>query len=214
MIHYARPARALAASLAFLAGFVDATGFLALGGFFVSFMSGNSTRLGVSLGQGSPEALLAAGLIVAFVIGVIAASLLRRTLHKGRQAAVLCLVAGLLVAAAILHAAGASWACGLVMAMAMGAENGVFERNGEVSIGLTYMTGALVKFGQRLAATLMGARTFAWAPYLMLWASLVAGAFSGAFAFRFIGAHGLWLAATAAAVLSVVSLRLGDPEDA
>lgn len=33
------------------------------------------------------------------------------------------------------------------MALAMGAENNVFERNGEVSIGVTYMTGSLVGSG-------------------------------------------------------------------
>lgn len=38
-----RAERGLAAGLATVAGFVDAVGFLTLGGFFVSFMSGNST---------------------------------------------------------------------------------------------------------------------------------------------------------------------------
>src|SRR6202048_352862 len=43
---------ALACALSALAGYVDAIGFLHLGGLFVSFMSGNSTRLGVSLAEG------------------------------------------------------------------------------------------------------------------------------------------------------------------
>ena len=43
---------ALACALSALAGYVDGIGFLHLGGLFVSFMSGNSTRLGVSLAQG------------------------------------------------------------------------------------------------------------------------------------------------------------------
>ncbi|MEP7350780.1 MAG: hypothetical protein ABI668_12645 [Sphingorhabdus sp.] len=38
----------------------------------------------------------------------------------------------------------------------MGAENAVFEHDGEMHIGLTYMTGTLVKFGQRAAAAFMG----------------------------------------------------------
>ena len=42
-------------ALSTLAGYVDATGFLMLGGFFVSFMSGNSTRLGVGLIEGTPR---------------------------------------------------------------------------------------------------------------------------------------------------------------
>ena len=43
---------ALACALSALAGYVDGIGFLHLGGLFVSFMSGNSTRMGVSLAQG------------------------------------------------------------------------------------------------------------------------------------------------------------------
>jgi hypothetical protein len=41
----------LACALSALAGYVDGIGYLHLGGLFVSFMSGNSTRLGVSLAQ-------------------------------------------------------------------------------------------------------------------------------------------------------------------
>ncbi|MFX6760099.1 DUF1275 family protein, partial [Acinetobacter baumannii] len=41
----------LACALSGLAGFVDGIGFLHLGGLFVSFMSGNSTHLGVSLAE-------------------------------------------------------------------------------------------------------------------------------------------------------------------
>ena len=42
----------LACALSALAGYVDGIGFLHLGGLFVSFMSGNSTRMGVSLAVG------------------------------------------------------------------------------------------------------------------------------------------------------------------
>jgi uncharacterized membrane protein YoaK (UPF0700 family) len=68
---------ALACALSTLAGYVDGIGFLQLGGLFVSFMSGNSTRLGVSLAQAHwLEAAQALGLIALFVTGAAAGSLI------------------------------------------------------------------------------------------------------------------------------------------
>src|SRR5277367_653370 len=68
---------ALACALSALAGFVDAIGFLHLGGLFVSFMSGNSTRMGVSLAEGNFQpAAEALGLIALFVIGAAGGSLI------------------------------------------------------------------------------------------------------------------------------------------
>jgi uncharacterized membrane protein YoaK (UPF0700 family) len=59
-----------------LAGYVDGIGFLHLGGLFVSFMSGNSTRLGVSLAESDwQQAASALGLIALFVAGAAAGSL-------------------------------------------------------------------------------------------------------------------------------------------
>ena len=46
----------LACALSALAGYVDAIGFLHLGGLFVSFMSGNSTRMGVASRRGNGSA--------------------------------------------------------------------------------------------------------------------------------------------------------------
>src|SRR6202158_4049604 len=68
---------ALACALSALAGYVDGIGFLHLGGLFVSFMSGNSTRMGVSLAQGHwLNAIEALGLIALSVAGAAAGSLI------------------------------------------------------------------------------------------------------------------------------------------
>ena len=93
---------ALAIAASTLAGYVDAIGFLSLGGFFVSFMSGNSTRLAAGLVGLPPEALVAARLIGCFVLGVVAGTLLGAMAKRMRQPAVLAFVAGLLAAAALL----------------------------------------------------------------------------------------------------------------
>src|SRR3981189_2532383 len=75
----------LASALSALAGYVDGIGYLHLGGLYVSFMSGNSTRMGVSLGQAQwQDAAQALGLIVLFVVGAAAGSLivLGRGVHR------------------------------------------------------------------------------------------------------------------------------------
>jgi uncharacterized membrane protein YoaK (UPF0700 family) len=211
MIRYQRRYWALAACLSAIAGFVDATAFIKLGGFFVSFMSGNSTRLGVGLASAPGEAALAAGLIGVFVVGVILGALICRGAadKDGPRVRVLVLVAGLLAAAALSASFGFDSVAIVLMALAMGAENAVFQRDGEVSIGLTYMTGTLVKLGQRLAATLTGGPRFGWAPYLLLWSGLIVGGLAGALSYAQFALLGLWIAAAATAVLALVSYKLG-----
>ncbi len=208
MNRFDRRIRLLAACLSALAGYVDALAFLKLGGFFVSFMSGNSTRLGVGLTQGSVNAGIAGGLIATFVAGVFFGSLIGAVAGAYRRPAVLGLVSLLLAVAAASDLGGYGVIALAAMALAMGAENAVFEENGDVRIGLTYMTGTLVKVGQRLATAAAGGDRFAWAPYLMLWAGLVLGAVAGAASYRTFGLASLWFAAIAAAILALIAAAL------
>ena len=208
MTRYDKRVQALAIGLSTVAGFVDAIGFIELGGFFVSFMSGNSTRLGVGFIERSHDAAIAGGLIVIFVVGVIAGSLTGRLAGLHRRPIVLMLVAALLAVAAACAGIGATPIAVAAMALAMGAENSVFEQGDDVHIGLTYMTGALVKFGQRAAAALIGGDRFAWASYILLWAGLVVGAVAGAATHQWIGLAGLWFAAAFAATFAMIAGRL------
>ena len=208
MTRYDKRVQALAIGLSALAGYVDAIGFIELGGFFVSFMSGNSTRFGVGLIERSHDAAIAGGLIATFVVGVIVGSLTGRMAGSHRRPAVLMLVAALLAVAAACSAIGATPIGVAAMVLAMGAENSVFEQGDDVHIGLTYMTGALVKFGQRAAAALTGGDRFAWAPYILLWAGLVVGAVSGAATHQWLGLSGLWFAAAFAAAFAMIARRI------
>ncbi|MDX6807205.1 YoaK family protein [Terrihabitans rhizophilus] len=208
MIGYRKRLQVLAIALSALAGYVDAIGFLELGGFFVSFMSGNSTRMAVGLADHAADAWLAAALIATFVTGVVLGSVVSHTSGRYRRAAVLLVVALLLSCGVMLdEIAPAPWAMGAVV-LAMGAENAVFQRDGEVSIGVTYMTGTLVKFGQRLAGSFFGGAPFAWLPYLLLWAGLSAGAAAGALIYPHFGLQALWAAAAAAALMAGLTLLL------
>jgi uncharacterized membrane protein YoaK (UPF0700 family) len=196
----------LAVALSSLAGYVDSIGFLSTKGFFVSFMSGNSTRLGVGLGNPNVQnALTAFGVIVCFVMGVIGGTLVAQRSTKRKRSRVLLVVSGLLAIATTSWSLHIPHLGTIAMAMAMGAENAVFQQNGETSIGLTYMTGALVKCGQRIAAILYGAPKWDWVPYALLWVGLVTGACLGAWTHSLIGPSGLVYAVIWSLALAIVS---------
>ena len=200
--------RILASALSASAGYVDAVGFMMTGGFFVSFMSGNSTRLAVGLADGAAYAALALSLIVAFVAGVSLGAFVGRSAKERRPFAVLLLVSSLIATAAVAASAGADRLAVLVLALAMGAENTIFAEGGEVRIGLTYMTGALVKVGKGITSALLGGDRLAWLPYLLLWLGLVIGAAIGATAYLRLGANALWIAAGAMALLAFAVAKL------
>lgn len=190
------------------AGYVDAVGFMMTGGFFVSFMSGNSTRLAVGLVDGAAYAALALSLIAAFVAGASIGALVGRMAKDRRGLAVLILVSLLLAAAATLASCGADRLAILMLALAMGAENTIFAEDGEVRISLTYMTGTLVKLGKNITNALLGGAPFGWVPYFLLWLGLVIGAALGAGAYVHAGPNALWLAAAAMAALALAAAKL------
>lgn len=179
-MHRYDPARQrLALGLAGLAGLVDATGFVVAGGYFTSFMSGNTTRMGVELVERPTLALAPLGLIACFLAGVIGGAVIGRRAGGHRKRVLLGLVAALLGAGAGLLAGGLPILFLGASAMAMGLANNVFVRDGEVTVGVTYMTGALVRFGQGLAARidhqpLTSTRGYGW-----LWSALALGAVVG-----------------------------------
>ena len=198
---------ALAAGLSALAGYVDAIGFLTLGGFFVSFMSGNSTRFGVAVATGQWDmAARALGLIGLFVVGVVLGSTVARRAGEGRRSVVLGLEAVLLAVGAGLLSSGRPLLGMVPVVLAMGVENTVFQKGGDVRVGLTYMTGTLVRVGQRIATALHGGARWDWVPFLLLWIGLAAGGALGALMFLRLGVTALWAAAAVVAGLALLSL--------
>jgi len=207
MMRYQRREVALAACFSALAGYVDALGFITLGGFFVSFMTGNTTRLGIELASRNPGGIALAGsVIVLFVCGVVVGSLVGHFAGRDRPPAVLGMVTVLLALAALMETSGQTLPAVGVLAVAMGAENAVFQRDGEVSIGLTYMTGTLVKMGQRIAASMLGGPKLSFLRHFLLWLGLMGGAFTGAVVHRLIGLDAIWLAAAAALAMTFAAL--------
>jgi uncharacterized membrane protein YoaK (UPF0700 family) len=203
-----RSRRQLAIAAAVLAGYVDAIGFLSANSYFVSFMSGNTTRLGVDLVTAPRTAIIPALLIAGFVVGVFGGAVVAARAGAKRKFAVLALVAALLAIGALGVWSGNPATALAFLVLAMGALNNTFQKDGEVSVGLTYMTGALVRFAQGLAAKAMGAGGKSWDGWLKLWLGLALGAVAGAYSMLTWPDLALWLAAVWASALALFARQL------
>jgi len=204
MQRYQPPMIALAVCLAALAGFVDALAYSGLGGFFASFMSGNTTRLGVAFaGARYDEVRMAGALILSFVAGAMIATVISRRWPQQPQAAVMIAVTLLLAAAALLARLYPGSQALLLLAVAMGAECGV-------SIGAAHMTWTLVRMGQTLAGALMGdSDRWAWLRHLLPWLGFLFGVVTGGRCHGAFGTSALWLAAGAAGVVAIAIATVG-----
>ena len=80
----------------------------------------------------------------------------------------------------------------------MGLENAVFQIEGGAGLGLTYVTGALVKVGQRIAVALTGGARWGWAPSRCCGRRWWQAAVCGALAYQWINLAAIWFAAAAA----------------
>jgi uncharacterized membrane protein YoaK (UPF0700 family) len=134
-----------AALLAGIAGYVDAICYLRLGGAFAANMTGNLVEVGLAAAQGQWRlAIWCTSLLVAFVIGVLAARLVLRTHHSAR-------ISLLLEAAIILVAASGQLGAAAVpvLAAAMALQNEAVT-HGIVALNVGFITGDLQTIGERL----------------------------------------------------------------
>ncbi|MCD5996579.1 DUF1275 domain-containing protein [Pseudomonas sp. CDFA 602] len=197
---------ALAASLSVLAGMTDAIGFMATGD-FVSFMSGNTTRLAVAISEGDLGTMYRLVLaIVIFIVGNALGIIVARM--GGRRAL------PLLMSIATLLCAAAAWPLqdnilALVWAiLAMGMLNAAVEQVNGLAVGLTYVTGALSRFGRGLGRWLLGERRDGWRVQLVPWAGMFFGAVIGALLERRFGLDALLISGVLSALLGLLSLTI------
>nr|VDG62898.1 Predicted membrane protein [Streptococcus thermophilus] len=193
---------------------MDTIGFMYLGGYFLSFMSGNTTRMTAAVNAGKWDVALTAGsIMLTFLIGVAVGALIsqlgQRHLPPTRtREAILLFICLMSTAASGLVAAGVDKLAVYVLSFTVGAMNSTFERGGEVSISLTYMTGTLVKMSQRFVGAFFGGKHADWLGHFALWASLACGALLGGMAYVELGLRAVWVvnlmlvAATAAALVN------------
>ena len=134
-----------AALLAGIAGYVDAICYLRLGGAFAANMTGNLVEVGLAVARGQWKlAIWCASLLVAFLLGILAARLVLRIQHSARLS--LLLEAAIIVVAAtgVLGIAAVP-----VLAAAMALQNEAVT-HGIVALNVGFITGDLQRVGERL----------------------------------------------------------------
>lgn len=193
------PQLSLGLLLTAAAGMIDVVGFIELGGFYTSFMSGNTTQLGAGIAALGPALALPAGLIIMFVVGSFLGSLVGGATDRRRSMGVLALVLLGLAITLSLSALGFTAAQAmLALATAAGAQNAIMSQRGAVRLGATFVTGTLFAVGQDLARTVRGeAPPLRWVQHLLVWLALLVGALIGGIAY---GAWQIWALALPAAI--------------
>jgi len=197
---------ALVASLSVLAGMTDAIGFMASGD-FVSFMSGNTTRLAVAISDGDIGLTLRLIiLVVTFVIGNALGIVIGRLGGRRTLPLLLCIATLLCLAAAWPY--DTQLPALLAAIIAMGMLNAAVEEVNGLPVGLTYVTGALSRFGRGLGRWMLGERRNGWRVQLVPWSGMFIGAILGALLEQHFGLRALFASGLLAAVLGVLSLSI------
>jgi len=172
-----------------LAGFVDAVGYSAMGHLYVSFMSGNSTQLGMAIAHRDLAVVGWAGAVIgAFVLGAFLGTLIYGVSGKTKMALVfggelICLLLALGFDGVLAERLAL-----LFVAIAMGMQNAVHEAVAGVATGKSFITGALFGVGDALAKACLGKARFVEAGVnAVSWVAFVSGVTIGALAVLSLG---------------------------
>jgi uncharacterized membrane protein YoaK (UPF0700 family) len=143
--------------LAFVSGYTDGVGFLALGGAFTSVMTGNMVLLGLSAGQGDGEGVgRALGAILAFIAGAALGTHVAGVAAEDDPVWPRPVNRALALELVILAAAAVGWFVTsgepntavqfvllLAAAVALGVQSSTVQRFGVSGLSTTYLTGTL-----------------------------------------------------------------------
>ena len=96
----------------------------------------------------------------------------------------------------------------LAAIIAMGMLNAAVEQVNGLPVGLTYVTGALSRFGRGLGRWMLGERRNGWRVQLIPWAGMFVGAVIGALLEHQLGIRALLVSGLLSALLGLVSLKI------
>jgi uncharacterized membrane protein YoaK (UPF0700 family) len=153
----ARRRELLVVVLAFVSGYTDGVGFLALGGVFTSVMTGNMVLLGLSAGQADGEGVgRALGAILAFIAGAALGTQLAGVPTRDDPVWPRPVNRALALELAIFVATAVGWfvtagdpatvvqlALLFAAAVALGVQSSTVQRFGVPGLSTTYLTGTL-----------------------------------------------------------------------
>jgi len=195
-----------------MAGYVDALGFVRLGGLYTSFMSGNTTQLAVLGAQVElHHMILPAILILAFLTGsVLGSGLAILVPPRWATPAVLAYESLLILAGLGLGLQSPELGvAAFFVALAMGSQNAVLAQVKGFRAGTPFVTGALFSLGQKIAQALT--RTgdpLGWLGDASVWISLLFGAYLGARAYQQFGLYALIAPAAISGGLALITAFL------
>jgi uncharacterized membrane protein YoaK (UPF0700 family) len=222
---------AIATLLSCIAGISDAIGFSQTGE-FVSFMSGNTTRMAIAFSNHDYARGVKLSIVIGlFVIGNALGAIVVR-LGRTHKRAALLIYSGFLLAisAALPTVLGHADTLGLeslsgavktfvpdmtlvslvLLIFAMAAINYTVDTVEGVGLSLTFVSGALAKLGRGLGNFFVGERQFGWAVQLGPWCGLVLGAIVGNLLDNRFGREALWLPSALSLLLALYSLFVSE----
>jgi uncharacterized membrane protein YoaK (UPF0700 family) len=143
----------LAVFFAMIAGYIDVVGYSHLKT-YVSFMSGNTTQVGLAISHGDPgNAFAPATAIISFVLGIYAGNCLSLLEMTNPKRKLIWIVAGLLGAYMLIaYVANVPVAISVLwLSFCVGLANTVIGTVGQLSVNTSFITGTLNSFARQLA---------------------------------------------------------------
>lgn len=197
------------ASLAAIAGMVNAIGVLGYSHQAVTHLSGTTTLLSVALEQlDTPAIVHLGGLVLAFLLGATLSGYIirRQTLKLGRRYGAALAIEGCLLFASALLLHRNSFAGAWCAATAAGLQNAMATTYSGAILRTTHVTGIVTDIGSALGHALRGLDIDL--PrirlYLLVLAGFVAGGVSGAALFRHLGTNALFFPAGLTFLVAIV----------
>lgn len=144
--------------LTFIAGYVDAVGFLRLSGVYIANMSGNTIAIGLHLGAGHWRMVAEKALPVGcYVLGLIYCRIAVEIAFSYRFRRIIAVMLFSEIAFLSLFMISRAGTMGVLFgALAMGTQGALLTRFSGVTIYTTFIQGTMVKFADSVGETVMG----------------------------------------------------------